>query len=100
MPINRHFRFDNDNPRYKVEDDTLVIDMGKMHTNADRYPIDFYLSYKDVMHIIPVEALKLGKMPLEQVSRWQIRNMDELKLPARFRARFGRVKNVVGLPMT
>ena len=100
MPINRHFRFDSDNPRYQVEDDMLVIDMGKMHTNTDRYPIDFYLSYKDALHIIPVEALKQGKLPIEQLSRWQIKPEDGLKLPERFRARFGRVKNVVGLPMT
>ena len=100
MPINRHFRFDSDNPRYQIEDEMLVIDMGKMHANADRYPLDFYLPFRDVLHIIPVEALKQGKLPIDQLSRWQARAEDGMTLPERFRDRFGRVKNVVGLPMT
>lgn len=100
MPMNRHFRFDNDSPRYQVEDDMLMIDTGKMHANTDRYPLDFYLVFRDVLHIIPVEALKQGKIPLDQLSRWQSRAEEGLKLPERFRSRFGRVENVVGLPMT
>lgn len=100
MPMNRHFRFDSDSPRYQVEGDMLEIDTGKMHANMDRYPLDFYLVFRDVLHIIPVEALKQGKIPLDELPRWQSRAEDGLKLPERFRSRFGRVENVVGLPMT
>jgi len=44
--------------------------------------------------------LKQGKIPLDQLPRWQSRAEDGLKLPERFRSRFGRVENVIGLPMT
>jgi hypothetical protein len=100
MPMNRHFRFDSDNPRYRIEDGMLSIDMGKMHANQDRYPIDFYLVVNDALYIIPVEALKEGKLPLDHLPRWQARSEDGLKLPECFRSRFGREENVVGMPMT
>jgi hypothetical protein len=100
LPLNRHFRFDNDNPHYRIEEDMMLIDTGKMHTNANIYPIDFYLVYRTALHIIPVEALQEGKLPLDHLPRWQARTADGMSLPECFRARFGRVKNIVGLPMT
>lgn len=100
MPMNRHFRFDSDNPRYRVADGALEIELGKMYANPDRFPLDFYLIFNDVLHIVPVEALHQGKLPLDQLPRWRVRTQDGLQLPARFRARFGREQNVVGLPMT
>jgi len=100
MAINRHFRFDSDHPRYTVEDDHLLIEVGKHHGDAGHYPIDFYLVFDDVLHIIPIEALSNGKLSLDQLSRWRAKTEDGLSLPARFSYRFGRQKNVVGLPMT
>lgn len=100
MPINRHFRFDSDSPRYEIDDGMLKIEIGKRYDDPARYPIDFYLIVDDATYIIPAEALKHGSLPMEKLYRWRIRTADGLHLPERFRLRFGRVENVVGLPMT
>ena len=100
LPINRHFRFDNDHPRFEVDQQHLVIDMGKRHTDPRAYPIDFYLIFDDLVHIIPVEALSDGRLPLADLPKWQARLAEGAHLPDSFRYRFGREKNIVGLPMT
>lgn len=100
LPINRHFRFDNDHPRFEVNQQDLVIDTGKRHSDPRAYPIDFYLVFDDRLHIIPVEVLIDGRLPLADLPKWQARLADGALLPDRFRYRFGREKNIVGLPMT
>jgi len=100
MPMNRHFRFDNDHPRYQVAENELVIEIGGFHADPARYPIDFYLIFEDSLHIIPVEALRRERLPLDSVPRWRARNADGLHLPERFSLRFGRETVVVGLPMS
>ena len=100
LPINRHFRFDTDHPKFEVTADSLTIDIGKRHGDAKAYPIDFYLVFDDRLHIIPIEVLKEGRLALAELPKWQARLPDGLTLPDEFRYRFGREKNIVGLPMT
>jgi hypothetical protein len=100
MPVNRHFRFDSDHPRYQVAENDLIIEIGGFHADPARYPIDFYLIFEDSLHIIPVEALRGNRLPLESLPRWQARTVDGLQLPKNFCLRFGRETMVVGLPMT
>lgn len=100
MPVNRHFRFDSDHPRYRVEENNLVIEIGGFHADPARYPIDFYLVFENSLHIIPVEALRHERLSLDLLPRWRARTTDGLHLPERFSLRFGRETVVVGLPMT
>lgn len=101
VPFNRHFRFDCDHPRFTLEADRIVIEIGKRHDDSLRYPIDFYLVLDDILYIVPSEVLKQGALALDQLPRWQARcDGDGATLPASFSLRFGRIKNVVGLPMT
>jgi hypothetical protein len=100
MPVNRHFRFDSDHPRYQVVENDLIIEIGSFHADPARYPIDFYLIFEDSLHIIPVEALRRERLPLDSLPRWRARTADGLHLPERFCLRFGRETVVVGLPMS
>lgn len=100
LPMNRHFRFDNDNPAFRIDGELLCIEIGKRFADPARYPVDFYLVFDNVLHIIPVEALKEGRLALNRLPLWRARTADGVHLPERFRARFGREVNVVGLPMT
>ncbi|QFY41504.1 hypothetical protein F6R98_01745 [Candidatus Methylospira mobilis] len=100
MPMNRHFRFDSDHPRYRVAENNLAIEIGGFHSDPARYPIDFYLIFEDSLHIIPVEALRRESLPLDSLPRWRARTAGGLLLPDRFRQRFGRETVVVGLPMS
>ena len=63
-------------------------------------PSIFFVVLDDTLHIIPVEALRDGALPLADLSRWRARTPDGLTLPAHFRPRFGREMMVVGQPMT
>ncbi|NTV12061.1 MAG: hypothetical protein HGA47_15015 [Zoogloea sp.] len=98
--FNRHFRFDCDNPRFHLGDDELVIEIGAMYRDAARYPIDFYIVLDDALHIIPVEVLVDGCLPLAELPKWAARVEGGIELPPHFRMRFGRETMVVGLPMT
>ncbi len=61
-PFNRHFRFDCDNPKTTFEGDFVQIDIPAPYRDSARYAIDFFAVLHDVLHIIPVEALKDGKI--------------------------------------
>jgi len=98
--FNRHFRLDCDNPRYEFNDERYRLDIGALYADAVRYPIDFFIVIKDVLHIVPVEALKDGYLAQAELARWQARPPYQTELPAEFRQRFGREIMVVGLPMT
>ena len=98
--FNRHFRLDCDNPRYEFNDGRYRFDIGALYADPVRYPIDFFIAIKDVLHIVPVEALKDGYMPETELARWQVREPYRVELPMEFRQRFGRETMVVGLPMT
>ncbi|MFC0708735.1 hypothetical protein [Azorhizophilus paspali] len=99
--FNRHVRLDCDNPRLQLEEDSHYrIDLGKYGENAARHPIDFYISLDDRLYIVPVEALKAGRIAVAELPRWLARTDGGTRLPDAFRLRFAHEKNVVGLPMT
>ena len=55
---------------------------------------------RDVLHIIPVEALTRGALSQADLELWIARTPDNHSLPADFRTRFGRETMIVELPMT
>jgi len=98
--FNRHFRFDCDNPKYKHQDDFLILDIGEMYSDCARYPIDFFLVLDDILHIVPAEALTDKKIPLSELGKWKAQTANGNELPSHFCMRFGRETMVSGLPMT
>jgi hypothetical protein len=98
--FNRHFRFDCDNPKATFEGDHVEIDISAPYRDSARYAIDFYAVLHDVLHIIPVEALKDGRIARAELPKWEARTLDPLSLPAAFRTRFGRLKPNINQPMT
>ncbi|MDR3393739.1 MAG: hypothetical protein P4L70_01935 [Parasulfuritortus sp.] len=98
--FNRHQRLDCDNPRFTLNDGTIRFEIGPLYADPVRYPIDFFVSVHDRLHIVPVEALKNAEMPEAELARWQTRPEFATALPDTFRSRFGREVMVVGLPMT
>jgi len=98
--FNRHFRFDCDNPKTRTHGDFLEIETGPRHSDAALYPIDFYVTASDELHIIPAEALKDGKLPLADLELWRARLPAGAGLPADFRLRFTRETPAPNQPMT
>lgn len=98
--FNRHFRYDCDNPKTSVSGGRISFEVGPLHRDTVRTPIDFYIIHDGVLHIVPVEALHDFSLPLDELPRWRVRTPDGFTLPAEFRQRFGREVNVPGLPMT
>ena len=98
--FNRHSRFDCDNPKTEVEGDFLRIEISPLYRDASLYPIDFFIVFRDVLHIIPVEALTDGALPLAEMDKWRARTPDGVTLPAGFRQRFGRETAAINQPMT
>jgi hypothetical protein len=98
--FNRHFRLDCDNPRFHAGDGGYRFEVGAAYVDASRFPIDFFLTINDELHIIPIEALKDGLLRQDEISRWRARDPFLKQLPAAFQQRFGREVMVVGLPMT
>lgn len=100
-PFNRHFRFDCDNPKATFSGDFVEIDIPAPYRDSARYAIDFYAVLHDVLHIIPVEALKDGKIAREKLPEWEARTKkDPMSLPAAFQQKFGRLKPNINQPMT
>ena len=66
-PFNRYFRFDCDNPKTRIGGDAMEIETGPGYRDTARYPIDFFIVHGDALHIVPVEALSEGKLPLAQL---------------------------------
>lgn len=98
--FNRHFRFDCDNPKTSVSDGRIGFEVGPLHRDTMRTPIDFYVIHDGALHIVPVEALSDFTLPLDELARWRVRTPDGFTLPAAFRQRFGREVNLPGIPMT
>ncbi len=98
--FNRHFRFDCDNPKTQTEDGFLKIETTPTHRDAALYPIDFYVTANDALHIVPAEALRDGKLPLAELGRWRARVPESGALPSDFRLRFARETQAPNQPMT
>jgi hypothetical protein len=99
-PFNRHFRFDCDNPKATIEADSVQFEIGERFSDSARHAIDFYVVLDDVLHIVPVEALKDGGIARAELPKWEARTPNALSLPATFRTRFAREKIVANQPMT
>lgn len=100
IPFNRHYRFDCDNPRVRIDDGICHFEISPIHRDPARTPIDFYVVQDERLHIVPVEILRDGMLPLADFATWRIRSADGITLPASFRPRFARQVMVVGQPMT
>lgn len=87
LDFNRHLRLDCDNPRYRETEEGYLFEINAFRADPWRYPIDFYLMVDDRLHIIPVEALTAGLLPVADLVLWQARSGGAL--PAHFRFRFG-----------
>ncbi|PPQ37773.1 hypothetical protein [Rhodopila globiformis] len=98
--FNRHARFDCDNPKAEVEGDFLRIEISPLYRDPALYPIDFFVMVRDTLHIIPVEALTDGALPLVELDKWRARVPDGVTLPASFRQRFWREVPAINQPMT
>ncbi|MBI5132665.1 MAG: hypothetical protein HZA66_24770 [Rhodopseudomonas palustris] len=90
LPLNRYVRLDCDNPKARIDGDDLLIEIGEAYRDPARFPIDFYLIHDGVLHIVPVEALVDGRLPLAQLADWRTALPEGGKLPALFRSRFSR----------
>lgn len=98
--FHRHFRLDCDNPKYNEADGFLCIEIGALQSDRALYPIDFFVTVGDALHIVPVEALTGGRIALAELGKWRARLDDATTLPAPWRHRFAREVMVVGQPMT
>jgi len=98
--FNRHFRYDCDNPKVKLDGDAYQFTINALHDNPVLYPIDFFLVLEERLHIVPVEALRGGRLALSDRAVFEARTPDGISLPASFRRRFVRERMVVGQPMT
>lgn len=98
--MNRHFRFDCDNPRASTGGGRMHFTIGEQYADPARFPIDFFVIEDGLLHIVPVEALSQSSIALDRLPRWRARLADGITLPAAFRPRFTREEMVPGLPMT
>ncbi|MBB3103190.1 hypothetical protein [Azomonas macrocytogenes] len=98
--FNRHFRLEFDNPRLQHEEGHYLVDIGKYGNDPARYPIDCYISLDADLFIVPVEALRDGRIATADLGKWRARTAEGAALPDAFRLRFAHEKNVVGMPMT
>lgn len=100
LRMNRHFRFDCDNPRFDLIDGRVVFEVGAVYRDVVRYPIDFFLQIEDRLYIVPVEALSDYALLEAELPVWQARLPADGMLPAAWRPRFTREDMIPGLPMT
>lgn len=98
--FNRHFRYDCDSPNVRMESEYCEIQINKLQSDPVSFPFDFYLIVKETLHIVPVEALRDARLPLDKLPLWKVRTPDGLSLPSSFRGRFVRERMIQGQPMT
>jgi hypothetical protein len=98
-PFCRHFRLDCDNPKWSLQGERVVIEIGPRFRDPARCPIDFFLVFDDVLHIVPVEALVEGGIARAELTKWRARLGDGQALPAEFRARFSHPQAAINQPM-
>lgn len=73
LRINRHLRLACANPRFSVADQCCRIELGPVHEDHARFPVDFYLRIGDIHYIVPVEALTANAIALTDLTRWKTR---------------------------
>jgi len=75
--VNRHFRLDCLNPRTWVEDGRCHVELGPVHNDQHRFPLDFHILVQDQDYIVPVEALTDNSIELFALERWKVRTRQE-----------------------
>jgi len=98
--FNRHFRFDCGNPKFVVQGDQLVFDIADSYCNPLLYPIDFYVTVDDALHIIPMEALKQNRLPMAGLPGWRQLVIDSNLATAQQEIKFGHESVSNGGPMS
>ena len=98
--LNRHLRLDCDTVRVRSSDDAWHFEIGAAFRDARSFPIDFFVVIRDVLHIIPVEALSDGAIAAADLARWRARGSEGVALPAAFRMRFAHEVMPTDVPMT
>ena len=100
LRLNRHLRLDCDTGRVRIIDDSCHFEISEASRDAARFPIDFFVLIRDVLHIIPVEALSNGTIAIADLPRWRARGTEGSTLPASFRMRFAHEIMPTDVPMT
>ena len=100
LRLNRHLRLECDTGRVRIIDDACHFDISEASRDAARFPIDFFVIIRDVLHIIPVEALSNGTIAIADLPRWRARGTEGSTLPASFRMRFAHEIMPTDVPMT
>ncbi len=100
LRLNRHLRLECDTGRVRIIDDACQFDISEASRDAARFPIDFFVVIRDVLHIIPVEALSNGAIAVADLPRWRARGTEGGALPASFRMRFAHEIMPTDVPMT
>lgn len=100
LRINRHLRLDCDTVRIRTTDDACHFDLSETARDAGRSPTDFFVVIRDVLHIIPIEALSDGAIASSELPRWRARGVEGNALPAGFRMRFAHEIMPTDVPMT
>jgi len=71
--MNRHLRLLGGNAEFKIEGDFMIFQLEEMLKDPSRYPIDFYFQVYRKLHVLPVEALTDGKLPITELPRWLVK---------------------------
>ncbi|HMA65593.1 MAG TPA: hypothetical protein VKO63_10360, partial [Chitinispirillaceae bacterium] len=74
ITMNRHYRCVCGNAAYKVADGYIEFQMDPIYRDKGKYPLDYYILYNQILHIIPVEALIDDRLILTELHRWQARH--------------------------
>jgi hypothetical protein len=76
--INRHFRFASGNAKFVFDGGFVSFEIDEFHKNAGVFPIDFYFDFDQELHIVPVEALDNGKLPVSELTNWKANKREKL----------------------
>jgi hypothetical protein len=100
LRLNRHLRLDCDTGRVRITDEFCHFEISEASRDAARFPIDFFVVIRDMLHIVPVEALTNGAIAVADLPRWRARGTEGGALPASFRMRFAHEIMPTDVPMT
>jgi hypothetical protein len=100
LRLSRHLRLECDTVRVRSTDDAWHFDIAAAFRDVRSFPIDFFVVIRDVLYIIPMEALSDGAIAVADLARWRARGTDGTALPAGFRMRFAHEIMPTDVPMT
>ncbi|CAH2598873.1 conserved protein of unknown function [Rhodovastum atsumiense] len=88
LQLNRHLRLDCDTVRARLDGEVCHLDIAPPYRNTARFPIDVFVVIRDVLYIIPAEALTDATIAVAELPRWRARLGEDGTLPVSFRSRF------------